>query len=84
MSLGSCFYGESMFSKVSNASKAGFVVLVEKLVEKNFRLIDCQVHTQHLESLGGEYISRMDFVNELQTCLKAPTLQGSWAGLREI
>jgi len=78
VSLGSCFYGESMFSKVSNASKAGFITLVQKLVAKGFCLIDCQVHTQHLESLGGEYISRTDFVKELHSCLQAPTLQGAW------
>ncbi|WP_159022462.1 leucyl/phenylalanyl-tRNA--protein transferase [Formosa sp. L2A11] len=49
------FCGESMFSKVSNASKAAFITFVQNT---NYKLIDCQVHTQHLESLGGRSIPR--------------------------
>lgn len=60
--LGHVFCGESMFSKVSNASKVAFVSLVKKLKENNYKLLDCQVHNNHLESLGAREISRDDFM----------------------
>ncbi len=60
------FCGESMFSKVSNASKYGFIKLVEFLKENEVKLIDCQVHTNHLESLGAKEIPRDDFMNFLK------------------
>lgn len=53
------FCGESMFTKVSNASKLAFIHLVNS---GQYKLIDCQVHTNHLESLGAEFISRKDFL----------------------
>ena len=56
------FCGESMFAKVSNASKVGFITFVEN---SNYQLIDCQLHTKHLESLGGTHISRQDFMKYL-------------------
>ncbi|MBT8245600.1 leucyl/phenylalanyl-tRNA--protein transferase [Winogradskyella sp.] len=56
------FCGESMFTKVSNASKYGFIHLVQN---SDYKLIDCQLHTTHLESLGGKYISRTDFLKFL-------------------
>ncbi|GHA44837.1 leucyl/phenylalanyl-tRNA--protein transferase [Salinimicrobium marinum] len=56
------FCGESMFTKVSNASKFGFIKLIEKLRTENIQLIDCQVYTPHLESLGAEEIPRKDFL----------------------
>ena len=59
------FCGESMFSKVSNASKYGFIKWVEKLKEEGVRLIDCQVHTAHMESLGAEEIPREEFLKYL-------------------
>ncbi|MEL6809939.1 MAG: leucyl/phenylalanyl-tRNA--protein transferase [Bacteroidota bacterium] len=59
------FCGESMFSKVSDASKVGFYYLVQKLKEMDYTLIDCQVHTDHLESLGAEEISRTRFLTFL-------------------
>ena len=52
--IGKCFFGESMFSKVSNASKAALISLAKKLEEEGFLFIDCQMHTNHLESMGGE------------------------------
>ena len=61
IAMGNCFFGESMFTTVSNASKVGFISLVEKLKELNFKLIDCQVYTQHLESLGAENVPRKVF-----------------------
>lgn len=56
------FCGESMFAKVDNASKVGFITFVK---EQNYKLIDCQVYTQHLESLGAEEIDRDDFIKQL-------------------
>ena len=60
--LGKCFFGESMFANVSNASKVGFITLAKNLQEHKFELIDCQVYTTHLESLGARMIPRMDFL----------------------
>ncbi len=60
------FCGESMFTRVSNASKYGFIKMVEKLKEEGVVLIDCQVYTAHLESLGAEEIPRRDFLKFLQ------------------
>jgi len=59
------FCGESMFSLVSNASKVGFYHLVEKYKEKKYQLIDCQVYTKHLESLGAQEIRRKAFMKHL-------------------
>ena len=56
--LGNAFFGESMFSEVPNASKAAFLSLARLLFQDGLRFIDCQIHTQYLESLGGEKISR--------------------------
>lgn len=63
--LGHIFCGESMFSKVSNASKFAFINLVRDLKSKNYQLLDCQVHNDHLESLGCREIDRMDFMKIL-------------------
>jgi leucyl/phenylalanyl-tRNA--protein transferase len=59
------FCGESMFSKESEASKVGFYALVSELKKKGYLLIDCQMYTAHLESLGAEEISRADFLQFL-------------------
>jgi len=56
------FCGESMFAKVSNASKLAFITFVQN---SNYKLIDCQLHTNHLESLGGKHISRFEFLKFL-------------------
>ena len=63
--IGRIFYGESMFSRESNASKFAFIKLVEQLQEEGVVLIDCQVYTQHLESLGAKMIPRKVFLNYL-------------------
>lgn len=60
------FCGESMFAKSSNASKVGFVSFVEKLKTENYSLIDCQIYTDHLASLGAEEISRSEFLKFLK------------------
>lgn len=59
---GKIFCGESMFSKESNASKVGFITFIKN---SNYILIDCQVYTNHLESLGAEYITRTEFIKFL-------------------
>lgn len=59
--IGKCFFGESMFSKKSNASKAALIALSEKLKEENFVFIDCQVYTEHLESMGAKLIHWEEF-----------------------
>jgi leucyl/phenylalanyl-tRNA---protein transferase len=62
IAIGKLFFGESMFTHVSNASKYGFISLVEELKKQNFKLIDCQQETRHLTSLGGQMLSRKDFM----------------------
>ena len=64
--LGHVFCGESMFSKVSNTSKLAFIHLVQDLQKKDYKLIDCQVYNEHLESLGAREISREEFVGLLK------------------
>ena len=78
ISLGKIFYGESMFAKKSNASKFGFITLVEKLRALDFVLIDCQQETQHLASLGGRSIPRKQFLKMLEQNKKAQTTVGNW------
>mgnify|MGYP000462475823 CR=1 FL=1 len=81
VSLGRAFFGESMFAKESNASKAAFITMVQKLQEYDFTWIDCQIHTNHLESLGGENVSRTDFLKMLDLALEQDTLRGNWGVL---
>ncbi|MFZ5987646.1 MAG: leucyl/phenylalanyl-tRNA--protein transferase [Bacillota bacterium] len=78
VSLGKCFFGESMFSIMDNASKTAFITLSQKLVEKEFVLIDCQVYTKHLESLGAINVPRDTFLCYLEKGLRYKTLRGSW------
>lgn len=65
--LGDVFCGESMFSKVSNASKIAFIHLAKQLEMANYKLLDCQVHNNHLESLGCVEIDRDDFLMILKS-----------------
>jgi len=60
--MGNVFFGESMFSKVSNASKYAFIQYVQRLQGEGVQLIDCQVYTAHLESLGARMVPREDFI----------------------
>jgi leucyl/phenylalanyl-tRNA---protein transferase len=64
--LGHIFCGESMFSKVSNASKVAFIALVNQLNKDNYKVLDCQVYNEHLESLGCREIEREDFIKILK------------------
>ncbi len=63
--IGKVFCGESMFAKVSNASKAGFIHFIQHHQEE-LDLIDCQVHSEHLESLGAEMISKSEYLSILK------------------
>lgn len=63
--LQNVFCGESMFSKVSNASKVAFVYLAEKLYSEKYKIIDCQIYNDHLASMGAEEISREKFLTYL-------------------
>lgn len=79
VSLGKCFFGESMFTHVTNASKVAFVALVKHLKALSFDLIDCQVTTGHLISFGAREIPRDAFLNQLRKTLERPSLKGKWA-----
>ncbi len=81
VALGSIFFGESMFHHVSNASKAAFIHLVGKLTEWGFDIIDCQLHTNHLHSLGGKEMPRSEYLSVLGQTLKNDSKIGSWNGL---
>jgi leucyl/phenylalanyl-tRNA--protein transferase len=67
--LGNAFIGESMFARYPNASKAAFLRLAQLLFADGVAFIDCQVHTDHLESLGAEEISRKDYLKLLDKAL---------------
>lgn len=79
VSLGKCFFGESMFTRTSNASKVAFVALVELLKTLNFNLIDCQVTTAHLLSFGAREIPRTRFLKELEKSLESTTIKNKWS-----
>ncbi|MBA4367581.1 MAG: leucyl/phenylalanyl-tRNA--protein transferase [Desulfobacterium sp.] len=79
VSLGRCFFGESMFSDQSNSSKVTFVFMVEYLRKRSFDLIDCQVKTEHLLRSGAREIPRKRFLKELGNSLTKPTLRGKWS-----
>ena len=70
--LGSVFFGESMFSRVDNASKVGFITLVRRLREHGCTLFDCQVHTPHVERWGAENVPRSDYMKLLAQGLQSP------------
>jgi leucyl/phenylalanyl-tRNA--protein transferase len=67
---GGIFFGESMFARRPNASKAAFLTLAQKLFARNTAFIDCQVWTAHLESLGGESMPRKDYLRLLTATLR--------------
>lgn len=64
--IGKCFFGESMFSKVTNASKVALISMCKKLEEEGYIFLDCQMHTNHLESMGGKFVSWNKFKEMLQ------------------
>ena len=78
LSLGAAFFGESMFATETDASKVAFVALVEQLRRWGLPLVDCQVYTPHLASLGAREWPRRDFLAALHAALDRPTRLGPW------
>jgi leucyl/phenylalanyl-tRNA--protein transferase len=78
VSLGKCFFGESMFTRISNASNVALVKLAKYLNKLSFDLIDCQVPTEHLIRFGAKEIPRTLFIKQLNVSLNAPTQRGKW------
>ena len=78
VSLGAVFFGESMFARAPDASKIAFVTLVEHLRSRGITLVDCQVHTEHLERFGAVEWPRKRFLAALSDALRHPTLRGTW------
>ncbi|MEC4750356.1 leucyl/phenylalanyl-tRNA--protein transferase [Methylomicrobium sp. Wu6] len=78
VAMGRVFFGESMFHTITDASKTAFAVLVQHLKDWNFELIDCQVHTHHLSSLGAELIDRDTFIHFLDRFCTVPEAACAW------
>ncbi|MBY0578873.1 MAG: leucyl/phenylalanyl-tRNA--protein transferase [Burkholderiales bacterium] len=78
IAMGKVFFGESMFSRASDASKMAFVHLVLQLKRWNFGMIDCQVKTAHLLSLGAVEIPRSEFALKLKSWMDCKTITGKW------
>jgi leucyl/phenylalanyl-tRNA--protein transferase len=78
VALGRMFFGESMFSRATDASKVALVVLVEELKARSFPLIDCQMHTPLLASLGAREIPRRAFLRALAPLVNYPQPPGRW------
>lgn len=78
VSLGGAFFGESMFAKRDNASKVGFVRLVQQLVRWGIDLVDAQVYTNHLERFGAEHWPRQRYLDALSEALTKSTRHGPW------
>jgi leucyl/phenylalanyl-tRNA--protein transferase len=79
LAIGRVFFGESMFTRHTDASKVAFVHLVRALDAAGFTLVDCQVHTRHLESLGARPIPRAEFTAALAVCCAIPPLRDPWS-----
>ena len=78
VSLGRCFFGESMFTKKSDASKVAFVALVKHLKALSFDMLDCQITTEHLIRFGAREIPRNQFILQLEKSLKVDNISGRW------
>ncbi len=78
VALGRMFYGESMFTHAADASKIALVHLVRQIRRWHFGMIDCQMHTRHLASLGAREIPRADFMRKLQELVDYPGVTGHW------
>ncbi len=78
VSLGSCFFGESMFTRAPDASKTALVMLVRQLAVWGFTLFDCQTHTPHVQRLGARPWPRPRFLAALARAMETPTRRGRW------
>jgi leucyl/phenylalanyl-tRNA--protein transferase len=79
VSLGAAFFGESMFARAPDASKVAYVACVRQLDAWQIGLIDCQVHTDHLERFGAYEVSRIAYLEMLRVALDEPTKRGKWS-----
>ncbi len=79
VAIGKVFFGESMFSRVTDASKVAFVFLVRQLQRWQFELLDCQIQTSYLNQFGAELIPRSEFVKLLGQHCESPNRKGAWA-----
>ena len=80
VAIGGVFFGESMFSRARDASKIALAALVAHLKSAGFGLIDCQMHTRHLETLGAREIPRARFSRLLEDLIHYPQSPGTWSG----
>lgn len=78
VSIGKAFFGESMFHTETDASKVAFAALSCWLFNRDFMFIDCQMHTEHLMSLGAEDIPKVEYLELLAKAISFPTLKGKW------
>ncbi len=78
VSLGGAYFGESMFARLPDSSKVAFVALVRQLVRWGVTLVDCQVHTEHLERFGAEEWPRERYLEALAAAVSKPTRRGPW------
>ncbi len=81
VALGRVFFGESMFARVTDASKVAFVALIEKLKRDGFRLVDCQQETRHLASFGARPIPRRAFVHHLGELINSGETTSAWSSV---
>jgi len=79
LAIGRMFYGESMFSHRNDASKVAFAHLVRYLLAKQSGMIDCQMHTDHLASLGGREIPRATFLTKLSALISTAPSRAPWS-----
>ncbi|ALO46213.1 leucyl/phenylalanyl-tRNA--protein transferase [Pseudohongiella spirulinae] len=84
IALGRMFFGESMFSLADNASKIAFVALCRQLSEWHFDMIDCQMPTEHLSSLGARPVARTEFLHRLSRNAQNPDQTGYWKFTAEL
>jgi leucyl/phenylalanyl-tRNA--protein transferase len=79
VALGRMFYGESMFARQSDASKVALVTLIRQLERWGFEMIDCQMSTEHLASLGAREVPRAEFLDRMRRLAAQPGVAGPWS-----
>ena len=84
VAIGRVFFGESMFSTLPNTSKIALVYLARQLHQWQFGLIDCQVHTTHLQAMGAREISRQEFLRSVKRNVTIKTTVGPWQFDRQL
>jgi len=84
VAIGRIFFGESMFTRCTDASKVAFVGLVRQLSRWGYPMLDCQVHTTHLASLGAEAVPRREFIRTLERECRQPVPNPAWRFDRDI